>query len=62
MISQFVVWGLGLWSGGMTSYDIMRYHVGWAAWSSRFEFGDISLYIIIYHVSISCPYIIKNAA
>ena len=24
-------------------------------------FGDISLYIIIYHVSISCPYIIKNA-
>ena len=50
MISQFVVWGLGLWSGGMISCDIIRYHVGWTTWSMIFEFGDISSYII----NISC--------
>ena len=50
VISHFVFWGLGPWSGGMISCDIMWYHVGWTAWSSRFDFGVISLYIII----ISC--------
>ena len=50
VISQFVVWGLGLWSGGMISCDIIRYHVGWTTWSMIFEFGDISSYII----NISC--------
>ena len=43
---------LGAWAvvGGMISCDIMWYHVGWTAWSARFEFGVISCYIII----ISC--------
>ena len=50
VISQFVLWGLGLWSGDMISCDIMWYHVGWRAWSSKSDFGVISSYIII----ISC--------
>ena len=50
VISQFVLWGLGLWSGDMISCDIMWYHVGWRAWSSKSDFGVISSYIIIYHV------------
>jgi hypothetical protein len=54
------VLGLGPWSGGVISCVIMRYHVGWTAWSARLKFGVISYYIILYHVSISCPYIIKN--
>ena len=49
---DITVCGLGAWAvvGGMISYDIMRYHVGWTAWSARFELGVISSYIII----ISC--------
>ena len=50
MISQFVLWGLGLWSGDMISCDIMWYHVGSGTWRSRLELDVISYYII----NISC--------
>ena len=42
VISKFVLWGLGLWSGDMISCDIMWYHVGSGTWRSRLELGVIS--------------------